>query len=44
VRDGAAMGVKFLAGAQQHRVMTTLGVGELDPIAYRERPGARHSY
>jgi len=37
VRDRAAMGVKLPAGAEQHRVVPTLGVGELHSIADDER-------
>ena len=35
--------MKFAASAEQHRVVPTFGVGELDTIADGERPDCRHS-
>ena len=43
VRDRAAVGVELAAGAEHHRVVPALGVGELHAITDDERTGSGHS-
>ena len=37
VQEGPTVGVKLAARIEDHRVVTTLGVGQLDPVADDER-------